>query len=348
MDPLFASLTSEQKKQIWEQVERFRTAFDSLSCFSPSDDCDETIVSAHTIQRKALSLIARDGHVYDFRADLGEVFKNGKDFKPQLKGINHVSTFNGFCQKHDCELFKPVETEIYTAAGQQHFALFFRAFAKELHEKIQGIKSFPSFEQIQKIWPDFRIETYRHFDEFRLQAMVATIKLLEIKSWLGSIYKSKEFRRVQSYVVAFRTLPTIFCAGFTNLLYDFNGQPCQNLFDAQKLYPGVSISVFPTNPGGVVVFSWLDTAAKLPVQFCNSLEAIAANRKTSAIIRMLFEYCGNIAISPDWWENLDKPTQDMLLSRFYNGTHSGPRSADCLKDDGINLGDWQVAYACFV
>jgi hypothetical protein len=132
MDPFLDSITSDQKKHIWEQVERVRNAFNSSKCFSPSGDCEGTIVSAHTIQRKALSLIARDGHVYDFRPDLGELFKNGKDFKPQLRGISQVSTFNGFCQKHDCELFKPVETEEYAAQGKQHFALFFRAVAKEL------------------------------------------------------------------------------------------------------------------------------------------------------------------------------------------------------------------------
>jgi len=178
--------------------------------------------------------------------------------------------------------------------------------------------------------------------------MVATIKIFEIKAWLNSIYNADEFRRVQSYAAIFKKTPSILCAGFTNLLYDFNGLPCQNIFSAQKIYPAVSVSVFPTNPGGAVVFSWPDTAAKEPIQFCKSFDAIPSNRKTSAIVRMLFEYCGNIALSPEWWEALDNATKNMLMKRFYNGVHSEPRSADCPKDDGANLDDWQVSHACFV
>jgi len=348
MNPFFDSLSSDQKKLLWKQVERVRSAFDSSNCFSPSGDCEGIIISAHTIQRKALSMIARDGHVYDLRPDLGEFFKNGENHKPELKGIKQVSTFNGFCQKHDCELFKPVEMEQYAALGKQHFALLFRAFAKELHDKIQGIKSFPTFEQMQKIHPNLQLELYRQFDEFRLQSIVAAIKMLEIKTWLNSIYKANEFRRVQSYVITFKKTPSILCAGYTNLFYDFNGLTCQNLFDAQKLYPAVSISVFPTNPGGAVVFSWPDIGAKEPIQFCKSLDAIPSNRKTSAIIRMLFEYCGNIALSPSWWEALDTPIQNMLMGHFHNGTPSEPRSADCLKDDGLNLDDWETDHAYFV
>ena len=348
MNPFFDSLSSDQKKLIWEQVGRVRDTFNSPNCFSPSGDCDGTIISAHTIQRKALSIISRDGHVYDLRPDLGQLFKNGEDFRPELKGIKQVSTFNGFCEKHDCELFKPIETEAYTASGKQHFSLFFRALAKEMHDKIQGIKSFPALEELQKIHPNSPIEVYRHFDEFRLQAMVAAIKMLEFKSWLNSIYMADEFRRIQSYVATFKRTPSILCAGFANLLYDFNGMPCQNLFNAQKFYPAVSISVFPTNPGGAVVFSWPDIASKEPIQFCKSFDAIPSNRKTSAIIRMLFEYCGNIALSPEWWESLDDVTRNVLTRRFYNGLRSGPRSDDCLMDDGLNLDDWQVSHACFV
>ena len=348
MNPFFDSLSSDEKKRIWEQVERVRSAFNSPNCFSPSGDCSRKIISAHTIQLKALSIIARKGHVYDFRPDLGQMFKNGENLEPKLKGIKQVSTFNGFCEKHDCELFKPVETEAYTALGKQHFALLFRALAKELHGKLQGIECFPTFEEMRKMRPDFPIEVYRHFDEFRLQTAVAALKLLEIKSWLNSIYKAGEFRRIQSYVVTFKKTPSILCAGFANLLYDFNGRPCQNLFDAQKTYPAVSISVFPTSPGGAVVFSWPDTASKEPIQFCKSFDAIPSNRKTSAIIRMLFEYCENIALNPEWWESLGQVTQNLLIRRFSNGVHSGPRSADCLKDDELFLDDWQTTYACFV
>ena len=63
---------------------------------------------------------------------------------------------------------------------------------------------------------------------------------------------------------------------------------------------------------------------------------------------MLFEYCGNIALSPEWWESLDDVTRNVLTRRFYNGLRSGPRSDDCLMDDGLNLDDWQVSHACFV
>ena len=50
-------------------------------------------------------------------------------------GINNASTFTGFCQKHDDQLFSSLEKETFAKTEEQCFKLAFRSFAREYYTK---------------------------------------------------------------------------------------------------------------------------------------------------------------------------------------------------------------------
>lgn len=341
MNPIIDNLSSEQKKALWSLFDNLRESFKKPICFNSSSDCNRVIVNSHTIQRKALAVIAHNGHVYEMRPDTSDILKKGESFGPNRRGIFECSTFKGFCATHDLDVFKPIETRDYTATSEQHFLYFYRAFCKEFYEKIQVVKSKLKLEEAQEINPNFTQENYRSYEVFWLQSIASTLKLFEIKARLDAIFKAGEYSRIQSFVILFEKTPSVLCASFFNALYDFAGKPCQNMFDGRKPYPGITLTVIPTTTGGVAIFSWLDISSKEPEQFCRTIEHIASKDMTDALIQMIFEYCGNIAINPVWWDSLDKLSQEELMGRFRSGMFTNaPRSADCLKIRSSNIDNW--------
>ena len=74
------------------------------------DNCDRTAIKSHVLQKNGiLREISENNHLIQLLPPSPfEIDKKGiLDFK--LVGINDVYTFQGFCSKHDAEIFKPIE-----------------------------------------------------------------------------------------------------------------------------------------------------------------------------------------------------------------------------------------------
>ena len=98
-------------------------------CYHPQagDSCRKYI-NAHSIQEnKELYSIAKNGNVFQIKP---EISKNGTLYKvkPQGKGI--ASAFYGFCEPHDNELFKPIDTQFLIPTNKQAFLLAYRSVCK--------------------------------------------------------------------------------------------------------------------------------------------------------------------------------------------------------------------------
>lgn len=89
-------------------------------------DCSETIVAAHSIQRSELARLARpDHHVYGFLP--GGTTDHRNFGMPELIGINVATTFTGVCNRHDTEIFKPIEIKPFSGAREELFLYHYRA-----------------------------------------------------------------------------------------------------------------------------------------------------------------------------------------------------------------------------
>ena len=97
---------------------------------------------AHTLHRAGLlEVISVDQHVYGL--DLTAMPDDSGVYRFKRIGINKASTFTGFCQRHDTELFLPIETKPFIASKEQLFLLAYRAFSKELYAKRFAIRLAP-------------------------------------------------------------------------------------------------------------------------------------------------------------------------------------------------------------
>jgi len=107
-------------------------------CLAPQGNCSEHAISAHTVQNaRVLELLQIDGHVKTFKQGLdpdGKLVLQIEDV-----GRNKATTFEGFCGRHDRELFLPIDTQALDVQSPgQLFLLAYRAVAREVHAQMSG------------------------------------------------------------------------------------------------------------------------------------------------------------------------------------------------------------------
>jgi len=102
-------------------------------CFAPPPLCPQEAIRAHSVQNaRCLDLLARDGHVVAPRLHLDA--KSGPSVDLAYVGRNRATTFSGVCQKHDSNIFAPIETTPLDLDNPEHrFLLAYRATFYEIH-----------------------------------------------------------------------------------------------------------------------------------------------------------------------------------------------------------------------
>jgi hypothetical protein len=116
---------------------------------SAADPCDSRIVHAHTVPRSQLLKISIDGHVYSFAANPADLMRNNGMLVMKKIGVNKFSTLNCFCEKHDNDLFAPIEDEPLDFTPHQLALLQYRTLASEMYRKVTAHASMVHFLQSQ-------------------------------------------------------------------------------------------------------------------------------------------------------------------------------------------------------
>ena len=129
----------QAKENPWNTVAANRKAFTQKKCCAHDaglGDCDGSIIKAHTVSRGAnLARIAKDSHVLRYMVSIPGMRKNGRKLSVGKIGIKEASVFQGFCRKHDQELFSCIENEPFTGRPDQCIAVAYRTMSRELYGK---------------------------------------------------------------------------------------------------------------------------------------------------------------------------------------------------------------------
>lgn len=105
--------------------------------------CDQPAIRAHSIQnRQTITLLEQDNHVFAWQPRFSQ---DGPDIALRRIGRNDASTFAGFCNQHDTELFKPLDTKPLDAADREQLVLLaYRGITCELHAIMTGVVQLQS------------------------------------------------------------------------------------------------------------------------------------------------------------------------------------------------------------
>lgn len=321
-------------------IQDFRKRYAAKVCMAPGTDHDRTIVSAHTLSVESmLRKISIDGHVYA----IGRPKKIARDIfsiEIQRMGLRDVSVFNGFCAKHDRDLFACLETEPFRFSPEQLFKLAYRTASKESYLKRKQVESFLSPEQYAEI---HGIKEEVHLSEAALIYQAGVVRGAEeienLKQVLDGLLLSNQWSRLVTYAILFPHTPSVLGTATFQPYVNLDGRQLQDFEDLEADMSHIFMSVIPIETGGAAIFSWLDTANSAPREFYESITR--GKSSTSAVIHALLDHAENVAFSHSWYEQLSSELKDYIFSRvikFDNGIDQiYTRRAD---DAAPNLGDW--------
>jgi len=313
----------------------------------PSGPCMGKVIKAHSISRSAaLSMIARSGHVYQPDSNPFQIQKRSGSIAHKLVGIGDASTFTGFCSSHDAALFRPIDEGSLIPTKEQSLLLHYRALCRELYVKRPTIET----NELLRVADSGKPLPIQHF----LQRMVAArgdalaVAVRELESDKANCDKAiltQDYSGFAGCALRFRKIPTLACAGLTNPAYDFSGNMLQDLINLNKPVFNISFTLLPTDNGGVLAMGWSTSGDHICRPFASSLLSIADDRKSDAVVQLIFDSCENHVAQPDWWENLPTQLKSELGERLLNWTDIRPINSKALEPGSSRYADWEFENA---
>jgi hypothetical protein len=339
---------SQEAVRPWEVDAHFRKRSEKGKCLhvgaTVGSICGQPAIGSHTVVRKMLKQIARNGHVYYQGATIQDLEKTQGRLQIKLIGVNDASVLPIFCEPHDSGAFVPLEQAPFTGSKEQCFLLAYRALCLELAKKKHSVNSVPvlkGFDRGKALPEQVKIQTML---SALAEAYEASVRDTEThKQKFDTMLLARDYSQLQGYVITFEGTPEILCAGGLFPECDFAGKPLQYLGDLSKTMEQITFSLIATERGGAFVFAWHDSSDNSCRPLAASLDALPDADLPHAIVRFVFEFCENRYFNPDWWDGADQKTKDALTGRFEIAASSDKlRATTCLLDDGIRAVSWKV------
>lgn len=276
--------------------------------------CNE-IIKAHSIQRnRLLSVIADNGHVYKISANIGSLKKNKGRLIYEKYGINKVSTFLGFCKRHDNELFESIDNYPLIPTDQQVLLYAYRSLCRELFVKENALELVNKHlensigqKAIHKMLLGYKNGTAFGFDNLKRH-----------KENYDKSLKENLYSNIKYVLFISKQMPTIAFSGLFYPDFDFMERILQNLGDQTSNLQMLTFCSAPMDYGWAFLFAWHETSSNVCVEFMRSLATMIHNDSDllrDYLFRLAITNCENLAISPKWWEDLPEDKKEKITDR---------------------------------
>ncbi len=339
---------NEEKIKLYEIENDMRETYSHKTCMVANklkDECTEKIIRAHTVSKSSnLKQIAENGHVYSFKKSIMALDFNDGKFPVEKIGINKASVFNGFCSKHDKELFAIIEDKEIVFSNEQIFILAYRAMSRELYLKFRSTENnqnmFGYDKGVENVF--FQRIFHNAVKQFSEATNLAVRDLEIAKNNYDNSLINQDYENIKYYIIIIDSVPEVMSSGCWTPEVTFSGEKLVDFHDKNKQFNSITVSTIALkNDKGAIVFSWDDgTSCSECFQFLKSLNEIPNNEKGNAILKWMFECNENIYFSPKWWDGLDKKIQELLINDMTNIMKLQLDLTDYHKYDG--LVNWNI------
>lgn len=285
-----------------------------------------------------LAPIQENGHVLTAKFTCEDLVKHRG--RPPLRriGTGKASTFPGFCNKHDSELFKPVEERELRLDRTAAFLLAFRAIAYERFTKEAAINISDSQRQADRGQPFWRqVQIQENLDLIHQGQLRG---LADVDRWKGdydACLLSHDFTNFHFYGVIFDGILPIVACGAAHVEFGFDGKELQRISRGDAPFEHIAFTVTSFSGKSILILGWTGTVDASAAYFINTFRDLPQDRKADAVIRMCFELSENIYVKPSWWADVPTDIRSRLQARIMSGLPSTERRSDCLMDDGVSI-----------
>lgn len=317
------------------------------TCYAPQElktVCTD-IINAHTVSKSSgLSDITDDtNHVLGLKQNLANFQKNKGKLRFEKIGINKASTFKGFCNKHDTQLFSCFEYMPFAKTQQQCVALTYRSVAKEIYAKENALEVAEFSKYMDRGRPlifQIKLQEYNLFYKLGLEAAINELYI--IKNNLDFELLNKNNSSYNFLILESSTPIPIVVSSVINPTQDFNGEKIQHLSNLNLTPEYLVFNSFSSSGKGFVVFSWLNKAKKMD-KFIQSLLSIDKSEMYNYLVNFFFSSAENSFISPVWWESLSDIQRSKIEELFSIGSdpfQDIPRNI--LTDNSVGFSGWNI------
>jgi hypothetical protein len=320
-------------------LRRTRAELRRKYCLHPDapGDCSRRIISAHTVQRAILAkYIAVENHVLRFEVEPLADPVRGMLVYPKRRGINRATTFFGFCDKHDCELFRPLEAIELAFQPEQIALLGYRAICRDAYGKEAEIAAGDAARFYVMMHPDipgFPEKNYAYQIK-RLAMLNARKNFAKARGVFAKMITKGNSTDLRFFAVQFADPPMYVASAMLLPEWDFLGQQLQDLQTLDDFYP-VCFSAWAAGGSAAAIFCWHVSADHVCRPFIDSLRKAKPHRLADRILAMAFEYSENVVFRSDWWAAIPEMCRRLLANRVMSGVDDGIRNARSLLDDGL-------------
>jgi len=283
---------------------RKKAVIDIIECYYPS--CHEKSINSHLLQKNGiLSSITENGHLY-------QQFVNQFKKPPiyfELKGISKVFSFNCFCNNHDTELFKEIETASIDFNNYRHqLLLTLRTLLNEKYKKQIVLKQheylkrdYPALIDISKMNDWDEQEKIGLQDISKLESIVWQDLETDSKSF---VYNVRELDLKQVCLSAYFTYET---SQEIEEYYIEKGVHMEEIND-------IFISLFPYNDKSYLIMSYLKKNEKSVKGYINSFFKESIKRTERKITNILLFQCETWVCSESFFNKRIKPVEKLFYS----------------------------------
>jgi hypothetical protein len=280
--------------------------------YTAGDNCSNYSM-AHSIQKgKLLSEIARDGHVFGLSHYFGTKKKNRGRLSYKRIGINEISTFRGFCNKHDKELFRPIDDHALIPTNEQAILYGYRSLCRELFVKENAMNLVVSeLEEVE-------LPAVRNMLIGMAKGTYIGLRELQThKNYFDETLNKSQFEDVRYVLFKTTNKPNIVFSGIIYPDYDFLGNQLQDLGDPNSRLGLITYCSAWIEHGWGFLFAWHSTSSTVCESFIDSLKKAAKQKGNyQDYLFKLAVGCGNHAISPEWWEGLPNESKNAMIERI--------------------------------
>jgi len=322
MNDPFDSIPSETKRVAFQDIVKLRKGNPTTPmdiCMYWPESCSGEPTGSHSLSRCWLEALAFEGHVLRFAPPQMRKIEGQKMpvFAPEHVGVGEASVFKGFCNGHDTELFKTLDTLNFDPNLENCVRLIYRSVCREI-----------SFKQhIAKVWTESPLgqnETF--FNEHVAREIILGLLLVECKSGLEAAISSEDYSDYEGLVFELDVPPSLI--GTTTIIpfVTPRGRDLAPQGEFVKIAtPGgivevprmewLNITVLPTAAGGFAILSWNRYGGRNSPIFAHSFRRMERREAEMMLPRVLFELGENVMISPIVWHRIPESVRGALVQR---------------------------------
>lgn len=289
-----------------------KSYFDSAKCLlAKTHSCREDAINSHTISATSLRMISDKGNlIYPKIKPFTEKTQTTGAF--ERIGIKKASTFKGFCNTHDSEVFRPVDTKDLKITTENMALLFIRSLYQEQQKKDIAKKFLYQIADSEE--PFIR-------DALKANADGQTV---------GADFMSRQLIELNHQIERKDCKDILYLCLTCDIQQPFAYACCYNfaLENLERRYgPSVNISyirgsfigAIPTISGTTFIVAWHKGDSSEMKPFLERL-----SNATKAIPEFFFQFgiekCENFFFDPRWYGSHSDIKKDYLLNIYQEST----------------------------